>query len=71
VRARGTTIRDEDLVHIWPLQRRHITPNGVYFANRTMPAFILPDGERFRPIPVPRKSGSSPTAVCGSLVSNG
>jgi hypothetical protein len=27
----------------WPLQHRHITPNGVYFANRTMPAFILPD----------------------------
>jgi hypothetical protein len=25
------------------LQRRHITPNGVYFANRTMPAFVLPD----------------------------
>ena len=32
-----------DLVHVWPLQRRHITPHGVYFANRTMPAFILPD----------------------------
>ena len=27
--AGGTTIRDEDLVHVWPLQRRHITPNGV------------------------------------------
>jgi hypothetical protein len=22
-RAGGTTIRDEDLVHVWPLQRRH------------------------------------------------
>jgi hypothetical protein len=43
LRARGTTIRDEDLVHVWPLQRRHITPKGVYFANRTMPAFVLPD----------------------------
>jgi len=43
LRASGTTIRDEDLVHVWPLQRRHITPNGVYFANRTMPAFVLPD----------------------------
>ena len=43
LRAGGTTIRDEDLVHVWPLQRRHITPNGVYFANRTMPAFVLPD----------------------------
>jgi len=30
LRASGTTIRDEDLVHVWPLQRRHITPNGVY-----------------------------------------
>jgi hypothetical protein len=30
---RATTIRDENLVHVWPLQRRHITPNGVYFAN--------------------------------------
>jgi len=39
----GTMIRDEDLVHVWPLQHRHITPNGVYFANRTMPAFVLPD----------------------------
>jgi len=43
LRAGGMTIRDEDLVHVWPLQRRHITPNGVYFANRTMPAFVLPD----------------------------
>ena len=43
LRAGGTTIRDEDLVHVWPLQRRHITPNGVYFASRTMPAFVLPD----------------------------
>jgi putative transposase len=25
------------------LQRRHITPNGVYFANRTLPAFVLPE----------------------------
>jgi hypothetical protein len=22
---------------------RHITPNGVYFANRTMPAFVVPE----------------------------
>jgi hypothetical protein len=29
LRASGTTIRDEDLVHVWLLQRRHITPNGV------------------------------------------
>src|SRR5208283_2193095 len=43
LRASGTPIRDEDLIHVWPLQRRHITPNGVYFANRTMPAFVLPD----------------------------
>ena len=43
LRANGTVIRDEDLVHVWPLQRRHITPHGVYFANRTMPAFVLPD----------------------------
>ena len=43
LRASGTPIRDEDLVHVWPLQHRHITPNGVYFANRTMPAFVLPD----------------------------
>ena len=42
-RAGGMTIRDEDLVHVWPLRRRHITPNGVYFANRTMPVFVLPD----------------------------
>jgi hypothetical protein len=25
------------------LQRCHITPNGVYFANRTMPAFVVPE----------------------------
>jgi TnpA family transposase len=43
LRAGGMPIRDEDLVHVWPLQRRHITPNGVYFVNRTMPAFIMPD----------------------------
>jgi len=43
LRAEGTAIRDADLVHVWPLQRRHITPNGVYFANRTMPNFVLPD----------------------------
>ena len=46
LRAGGMTIRDEDLVHVWPLQRRHITPNGVYFANRTMPTFVLPDPVR-------------------------
>jgi hypothetical protein len=43
LRASGTTICDEDPVHVWPLQRRHITPNGVYFANRTVPASVLPD----------------------------
>jgi TnpA family transposase len=43
LRADGTTIRDEDLIHVWTLQRRHITPNGVYFANRTRPAFVLPE----------------------------
>ena len=43
LRAGGTTIRDEDLAHVWPLQRRHITPNGVYFANCTMPAFVMPE----------------------------
>jgi len=43
LRVSGVPIRGEDLIHIWPLQRRHITPNGVYFVNRTLPAFILPD----------------------------
>jgi len=43
LRASGMPVRDEDLAHVWPPQRRHITPNGVYFVNRTMPAFILPD----------------------------
>jgi TnpA family transposase len=43
LRTSGMAIRDEDLVHVWPLQRRHITPNGAYFANRTMPTFVLPD----------------------------
>ena len=43
LRAEGTAIREEDLAHVWPLQRRHITPNGVYFANRVMPAFVVPD----------------------------
>src|SRR5271165_1119849 len=43
LRTGGATIRDEDLVHVWPLQRRHITPNGVYFANRTMPTFVMPE----------------------------
>ena len=43
LRAAGATIRDQDLVHVWPLQRRHITPNGVYFANRTMPTFVMPE----------------------------
>lgn len=43
LRADGTAIRKEDLAHVWPLQRRHIAANGVYFANRTVPAFVLPD----------------------------
>lgn len=43
LRAGGIAMRDEDLVHVWPLQHRHITPNGVYFVNRIMPAFALPD----------------------------
>ena len=55
LRASGTTIRDEDLAHVWPLQRRHITPNGVYFANRTMPAFVLR---------TPSKPDHQPTRRC-------
>src|SRR5271165_3648704 len=43
LRAGGMVISNEDLVHVWPLQRRHIVPNGVYFVNRTMPPFDLPD----------------------------
>ena len=43
LRAGGATVADEHLRHIWPLQRHHIVPNGVYFVNRTMPAFTLPD----------------------------
>ena len=43
LRAGGMVIRDEHLAHVWPLQRRHVVPNGIYFVNRTMPAFILPD----------------------------
>jgi hypothetical protein len=36
-------IANEDLAHVWPLQRRHVVPSGVYFVNRTMPAFVLPE----------------------------
>ena len=43
LRASGMAITDADIAHVWPLQRRHIVPNGVYFVNRTMPAFVLPD----------------------------
>ena len=43
LRADGMAISDRDLAHAWPLQRRHIVPNGVYFVNRTMPAFTLPE----------------------------
>jgi hypothetical protein len=32
-------IRDDVHVHVWLPQRRHITSNGVHFANRTMSAF--------------------------------
>jgi hypothetical protein len=27
----------------WLQPARHITPNVVYFANRTMPAFVVPE----------------------------
>jgi Tn3 transposase DDE domain len=43
LRAGGGAIRDEDLVHVWPLERRHIAPNGAYFANRTLLAFVIPE----------------------------
>ena len=43
LRAEGLAIADTDLVHVWPLQRRHVVPSGVYFVNRTMPAFTLPE----------------------------
>jgi TnpA family transposase len=43
LRAAGMTIADADLAHVWPLQRRHVVPSGVYFVNRTMPAFTLPE----------------------------
>jgi hypothetical protein len=41
--AGGLAIADADLAHVWPLQRRHVVPSGVYFVNRTMPAFTLPE----------------------------
>lgn len=43
LRAGGMIIQDAHLAHVWPLQRRHVVPNGIYFVNRTMPAFVLPD----------------------------
>ena len=43
LRADGMAIANEDLAHVWPLQRRHVVPSGVYFVNRTMPAFTLPE----------------------------
>jgi TnpA family transposase len=43
LRTGGMTIADQDLAHVWSLQRRHIVPSGVYFVNRTMPAFDLPE----------------------------
>ena len=43
LRTSGMAIADADIAHVWPLQRRHIVPNGVYFVNRTMPVFVLPD----------------------------
>ena len=43
LRAGGMAIANEDLAHVWPLQRRHVVPSGVYFVNRTMPAFVLPE----------------------------
>ncbi|MBF0393960.1 MAG: Tn3 family transposase [Alphaproteobacteria bacterium] len=43
LRSGGMLVPDEHLAHVWPLQRRQVVPNGVYFVNRTMPAFALPD----------------------------
>jgi hypothetical protein len=43
LRAGGMGVANADLAHVWPLQRRHVVPSGVYFVNRTMPAFVLPD----------------------------
>jgi hypothetical protein len=43
LRTGGMTIADQDLAHVWSLQRRHIVPSGVYFVNRTMSAFDLPE----------------------------
>ena len=43
LRAGSMTVADQHLSHVWPLQRRHIVPNGVYFVNRTMPTFALPE----------------------------
>jgi len=40
---RADGMANEDLAHVWPLQRRHVVPSGVYFVNRTMPAFVLPE----------------------------
>jgi hypothetical protein len=36
LRGSGMPIHDKELIHVWPL----ITPNGVYFVNRTMPGAI-------------------------------
>jgi TnpA family transposase len=33
LRDAGNEIADEDLAHVWPLQRSRIIPNGTYFLN--------------------------------------
>jgi hypothetical protein len=30
LRRSGTTVRDEDLAHVWPLARGHVAPYGIY-----------------------------------------
>ena len=43
LRAGSMAVAEQHLSHVWPLQRRHIVPNGVYFVNSTMPSFTLPE----------------------------
>ena len=33
LRDAGSEIADDDLAHVWPLQRTRIIPNGTYFLN--------------------------------------
>ena len=57
LRSDGLAIADDHLAHVWPLQRRQVELSSVYFVNRIIRAFTLPEPVEACPSGAPKPRG--------------